>query len=356
MFGGEDKRKRILVGDSLIFYLTSSRKGLTMRLVLNNNFKSPRVNFFFLNTLFLLTSLQLIYLKQDHFNVLPLFNQAFKNNQAQVLPITLASKNFKTTTFSQLGFIIAKSSSSKNILTSLNKLKGEEKKIISTVSSSKVFTVSEFKGINLPPYENIEAISTHFNHPNSLKDPLGIFKLNQLIIKENTYQQNAFLIIENSLNSARYNFPRFSRKTNFSEESILFNPYSSVIASWLEKVQHYDQMTSKDMCFSAAFEETIKDLKFLEVLTSNKDLRVPASNPKNDPNVELRNLTAEFFWTLEGNFGLQNGKKSAFNPAIGKFNTDITYENYVPVADFFKTHRVFSCSPDDTCDFIGTHS
>ncbi len=325
-----------------------------MRLALNNTFKSLRFNFVFLNTLFLLTSLQLVYLKQDYFNIFPFIKQVF-TNQTQVLPITLELKNFRTTTFSQFGYIATRSNSSKNILKPLNKLKWEEK-IISTVSSSKVFTGSKFGGINFPTYENIKAISNHFKHRNSPKDPLGIFEFNQLIIKDKAYQHKEFSIIENSLNSARCNFPGFSKKTNFSEESILFNSYSSLIASWLEKVQHYDQTTSEGMRFFAAFKETIKDLRFLEVLTSNKDLRVPASNAGNDPNVELRNLTAEFFWTLEGNFGLQNGKKSAFNPAIGKFNTDITYENYVPVADFFKTHRVFSCSPDDTCDFIGTHS
>ena len=326
-----------------------------MRTVLNNTlyfiFKSPRFNIVILNSLFLLTSLQVAYFKPDYFNIPFFVKQAFTfKEKALILPINSAQKNFKTSTFAQLGYIAAKNATPKNTSTFLNKLKGEEKDIVASFSAVKTFRIPELQDINSFFYKEI--ISKKFNHPNNPKDLFGIFNSDHAIAKVKSYQQNTFSIIENSLIPEGYNSSRHSKKINFknvshSEEATLLKPYPPLIASWLEKVKLYDQIVLKEVLFTKAFENTMKDLKFLKVLSSQYD-------PETKDHV-LRELSAEFFWTLEGNVGLENGKKPAFNPATGKFNQDSTYELYMPVADFFKAHKVLSCGPDDICDFIGKH-
>lgn len=304
-----------------------------MRSVFNHTlffiFKRPPFNFVLLNTLFFLTSLQVAYLSQDYVNIFPRIKEIFKG-QEQHLSVNVAQKNFKATTFSQLGQITAKNASSKSSWVSLTRLKMPELKEIK---------MSSFKGVNLT--------SSHFfDAPNNPQDPLGGIHFNQLIIKKNISSKPVVLPENPFILEKTNSFQRL--KTINLKEALLEDSPASLVASWLEKVQGYDRKFLKDVLFSKAFENTLKDLKFLKVLSSDYD---PATK-----NQVLRELSAEFFWTLEGHVGLENGKKPAFNVINKKFNQDSTYELYVPVADFFKTHKVLSCSCDDLCNFIGKHS
>ncbi|MBN9412554.1 MAG: hypothetical protein J0H12_01330 [Candidatus Paracaedimonas acanthamoebae] len=304
-----------------------------MRSVFNHTlffiFKRPPFNFVLLNTLFFLTSLQVAYLSQDYANILPRIKEIFKEKE-QSLSINLAPKNFKATTFSQLGQITAKSASSKSSWVSLTRLKMPELKAIN---------ISSFKGLNFTQ-------SHFFDAPNNPKDLLGGIHFNHLIIKDNMSSQS-IISPENPFILERSNFFQRLKMINLKEALSEESPVS-LMASWLEKVQDYDHKAQKDVLFSKAFESTLKDLKFLKLLSSDYD---PATKDQ-----VLRDLSAEFFWTLEGYVGLENERKSAFNVGNGKFNQDSNYELYMPVADFFKTHKVLSCSCDDICDFIGKHS